>query len=94
MVFVLFNFHVNNDGVTELISISDSMPPAANPSASPAIKGKPSTTTPLMTSEEEPRLETLTPWWRGDDGVKASSLIHGNGDRNFCDQVDVGMCSK
>jgi hypothetical protein len=33
-------------------------------------------------------------WWRGDDGVKASSLIHGNGDRNFCDQVDVGMCSK
>jgi hypothetical protein len=34
------------------------------------------------------------PWWRGDDGVKASSLIHGNGDRNFCDQVDVGMYSK
>jgi hypothetical protein len=26
--------------------------------------------------------------------VKASSLIHGNGDRNFWSQVDVGMCSK
>jgi hypothetical protein len=36
----------------------------------------------------------LAYWWRGDDSVKASSLIHGNGNRNFCDQVDVGMCSK
>jgi hypothetical protein len=35
-----------------------------------------------------------TLWWRGDDSVKASSLIHGNGDRNFYDQVDVRMCSK
>jgi hypothetical protein len=33
-------------------------------------------------------------WWHGDDGVKAYSLMHGNGDRNFYDQVDVGMCSK
>jgi hypothetical protein len=22
-------------------------------------------------------------WWRGDDGVKASSLIHGNSDRKL-----------
>jgi hypothetical protein len=33
-------------------------------------------------------------WWRGDDGVKASSLIHGNGDRKLLCQVDVGICSK
>jgi hypothetical protein len=61
MAFGLFNFHVDNDGVAELISISDSTPPAAAPSASPVIKGNPSTTIPLAPSEEEPRLETLTP---------------------------------
>jgi hypothetical protein len=61
MVFGLFNFHVDNDGVAELISISDSTPPTAEPSASLAIEGNPSTTTPLAPSEEEPRLETLTP---------------------------------
>jgi hypothetical protein len=33
-------------------------------------------------------------WWRGDDGVKASSLIHGNGDRKLLCQVDVRICSK
>jgi hypothetical protein len=60
MAFGLFNFHVNNDGVAKLISVSDSTPPAADPSASPAIEGNPSTTTPLTPSEEEPRLETLT----------------------------------
>jgi hypothetical protein len=31
MAFRLFNFHMNNDGVAELISISDSTPPAAAP---------------------------------------------------------------
>jgi hypothetical protein len=61
MAFGLFNFHVNNDRVAELISVSDSMPPAVDPSASPAIEGNPSTTTPLTPSEEEPRLETSTP---------------------------------
>jgi hypothetical protein len=61
MAFGLFNFHVDNDGVAELISISDSTPPAAALSASPAIKGNPSMTMPLTPSEEEPRLETSTP---------------------------------
>jgi hypothetical protein len=60
MAFGLFNFHVDNDGVAELISVSDSTPPVADPSASPAIEGNPSTTTPLAPSEEEPRLETST----------------------------------
>jgi hypothetical protein len=61
MAFGLFNFHVDNDGIAELISISDSTPPAVDPSMSPAIEGNPSTTTPLAPSEEEPRLETSTP---------------------------------
>jgi hypothetical protein len=61
MAFRLFNFHVDNDGVAELISVSDSTPPAAGPSAPPVIEGNPSTTIPLAPSEEEPRLETLTP---------------------------------
>jgi hypothetical protein len=61
MAFGLFNFYVNNNGVAELISVSDSTPPAADPSTSPIIKSNPSTTTPLMLSEEEPRLETSTP---------------------------------
>jgi hypothetical protein len=52
---------VDNDGVAELISVSDSTPPAAAPSASPVIEGNPSTTIPLAPSEEEPRLETSTP---------------------------------
>jgi hypothetical protein len=60
MAFGLFNFCVDDDGVAELISVSDSTPPAADPSTPPAIGGTPSTT-PLTPSEEEPRLETLTP---------------------------------
>jgi hypothetical protein len=61
MAFGLFNFHVDDDGVAELISVSDSTPPAADPSASSAIGGNPSTTTLLTPSEEEPRLKTSTP---------------------------------
>jgi hypothetical protein len=61
MAFGLFNFHVDNDGVAELISVGDSTPLAAAPSASPVIEGNPSTTIPLAPSEEEPRLETSTP---------------------------------
>jgi hypothetical protein len=41
MAFRLFNFHVDNDGVVELISVSKSTPPTADPSASPAIEGNP-----------------------------------------------------
>jgi hypothetical protein len=61
MVFGLFNFHVDNDGVAELISVSDPTPPAAAPSMSPAIEGNPSTTMSLTPLEEEPSLETSTP---------------------------------
>jgi hypothetical protein len=61
MAFGLFNLHVDNDGVADLISVSDSTPPAAAPSMSPVVEGNPSTIIPLAPSEEEPRLETLTP---------------------------------
>jgi hypothetical protein len=61
MAFGLFNFHVDNDGVAELISVSDLTPPAADTSTSPAIEDAPSTIVPLAPSEEEPRLETSTP---------------------------------
>jgi hypothetical protein len=61
MAFGLFNFHMNNDGVAELISISDSTPPAAAPSAPPVIEGNPLTIIPLAPLEEEPKLETLAP---------------------------------
>jgi hypothetical protein len=61
MAFGLFNFHVNDDGVAELICVSDSAPPAAAPNSSPAIEGNPSTTIPLALSGEEPRLKLSTP---------------------------------
>jgi hypothetical protein len=61
MAFGLFNFHVDNDGVAELISVSDSTPAAAAPCVSLVIEGNPSTTLPLTPSEEEPRLEISTP---------------------------------
>jgi hypothetical protein len=61
MAFGLFNFHVDNDGVAELISISDSAPPAMALSTSPVIEGNPSTTIPLAPSKEEPRLKISTP---------------------------------
>jgi hypothetical protein len=52
---------MHDNGVAELISVSDSTSPAADPSTPLAIEGTPSTTTPLTPSEEEPRLETSTP---------------------------------
>jgi hypothetical protein len=61
MAFGLFNFHVDGDGAAELISISKSTPPVADQSMPPAIGGTPSTTTLPAPSEEDPRLETLTP---------------------------------
>jgi hypothetical protein len=61
MAFGLFNFHVDNDGVAKLISVSDLTPPVVDTSTSPAIGDAPSTIAPLAPSEEEPRLETLTP---------------------------------
>jgi hypothetical protein len=61
MAFGLFNFHVDNNRVAELISVSNPMLLVAVPSTSLVIEGNPLTTTPLVPSEEEPRLETSTP---------------------------------
>jgi hypothetical protein len=61
MAFGLFNFHVDNDRVAELISVSDSMPPATAPSTSLVTEGNPSATAPPVPLEEEPRPKDLTP---------------------------------
>jgi hypothetical protein len=61
MAFGLFNFHVDNDGVAELISVTDSMPPVMAPSTSPVAEGNPSATTPPIPLEEEPRPKDSTP---------------------------------
>jgi hypothetical protein len=64
MAFGLFSFHVDNNGVAELISIGDSTPSATTPGTPPVTGGNPSTTAPLAPSaplEEKPRLEDLTP---------------------------------
>jgi hypothetical protein len=61
MAFRLFNFHVDNDGVAELISVSDSMPPATAPSTLPVIEGNPSATMLPAPLEEEPRPKISTP---------------------------------
>jgi hypothetical protein len=64
MAFRLFIFHLDNNGVTELISVGDSAPPATTLGTPPVTGGNPSTTAPLAPSapqEEEPRLEDSTP---------------------------------
>jgi hypothetical protein len=61
MAFGLFNFHVDNDGIAELISVSDSMPPAMTPTTSPVAEGNPSAITPPTSLEEEQRLKYSTP---------------------------------
>jgi hypothetical protein len=61
MAFGLFNFHVDNDGVAELISIGDSMPPATAPTTSLLTEGNPSTTALLTPLEDEPRSKDSTP---------------------------------
>jgi hypothetical protein len=61
MAFRLFNFRVDNDRAMELISISDSAPPAAKTSTPPAVGGKPLTIVQLAPSEEESRPIFLTP---------------------------------
>jgi hypothetical protein len=71
MAFGLFNFHVDNERVAEMISISDLMLLAVAPSVSPAIEGNPSTTIPLAPLEEEPRLK-LQPHQLG----QTTSKIH------------------
>jgi hypothetical protein len=61
MAFGLFNFHVDNNGAMELLSISESALLVANTTTSPAVGGKPSTSALLAPSEEEPKLKTSTP---------------------------------
>jgi hypothetical protein len=64
MAFGLFSFHVDDNGVAELISVGDSAPPATTPGTPPVTGGNLSVTAPLVPStplEEEPRLEELTP---------------------------------
>jgi hypothetical protein len=61
MAFGLFNFHVDNDGVAELISVGDSAPPATTPGTPPVTEGNPSATAPLAPLEEEPRPKYSTP---------------------------------
>jgi hypothetical protein len=64
MAFELFSFHVDNNGVAELISVGDSAPPATTPSTPPVTEGNPSATAPLVPLallEEEPRPEDSTP---------------------------------
>jgi hypothetical protein len=61
IAFRLFNFHVDNDGVAELISVSDSVPPATTPSTPPVIEGNPSTIAPPAPLEKGPRPNDSTP---------------------------------
>jgi hypothetical protein len=61
MAFGLFNFHVDNDGVAELISVGDSMPPATAPTTSPVTEGNPLATASPVSLEEEPRPKDSTP---------------------------------
>jgi hypothetical protein len=61
MAFGLFNFHVDNNGAIELLSIGEWAPLVADTTTSPAIGGKPSTSALLAPSEEEPKLKTSTP---------------------------------
>jgi hypothetical protein len=61
MAFGLFNFHVDSNGVIELLSIAESAPLMAEMTKPPAIGGKPSTSASLASSEEGPKPKTLTP---------------------------------
>jgi hypothetical protein len=61
MAFGLFNFHVDNDEVTELISVGDSMLPTTAPTTSPVAEGNPSAIVPPTPLEEEPRPKDSTP---------------------------------
>jgi hypothetical protein len=61
MAFRLFNFHVDSNGVMELLSIGESAQLMAETTIALAVGGKPSTSALLAPSEEEPKLKTLTP---------------------------------
>jgi hypothetical protein len=61
MTFGLFNFHVDDDGAAELISIIEPTPPAADLDTPLAVERTPSTTTSPTSAEVDPMLETSTP---------------------------------
>jgi hypothetical protein len=61
MAFRLFNFHVDSSGAIELLSIAESAPLMAETTKPPAIRGKPSTSASLASSEEGPKPKTSTP---------------------------------
>jgi hypothetical protein len=61
MTFGLFNFHVDDDGTAELISIIEPAPPATNLDTPLAVESTPSTTMPPTSAEVDPMLETSIP---------------------------------
>jgi hypothetical protein len=86
MAFGLFNFRVNDDGVAELISISDLTPPTADPSRLPAIEGNPLTTTPL--TQRKNQGWKLRPHQLGQTTFKIWHLILANGFLGVFDNAD------
>jgi hypothetical protein len=67
MAFGLFNFRVDSNGAIELLSIAESAPLVAEITKPLAVGGKSSTNAPLASSEEGPKLKTLTPSVRSND---------------------------
>jgi hypothetical protein len=61
MAFGLFNFHMDSNGVMELLSIGESAPLVAETRTPPAVGGKFSASALLAPSEKEPKLKTSTP---------------------------------
>jgi hypothetical protein len=60
MTFGLFNFHVDDDGAAELISIIELAPSATDPDTPLAVGSTPSATMPPTSAEVDPMLETST----------------------------------
>jgi hypothetical protein len=61
MTFRLFNFHVDDDGAAELISIIDPATPTADLVTQLAVENTPSTTPPPTSTEVDAMLESSTP---------------------------------
>jgi hypothetical protein len=61
MTFGLFNFHVDDDGAAELISIIDPATPTADLVTQLTVENIPSITPPPMLAKVDPMLESSTP---------------------------------
>jgi hypothetical protein len=61
ITFGLFNFHVDDDGAAELISIIDPAVPAADLVTQLTVKNTPSITPPPTSAKVDPMLESSTP---------------------------------